>query len=258
MRKSLDFFRSWRGGILILTVAVALTAFYPSSGVSLHTQDPRIGIAPAKIPVLSIKEQPDVPLRISPINSDLTDTTAPELQFELINTSNKPIRAYVIEQYDERGRAREVTSAHFVFPDLMLQSGRSTMDGISCSTNTDEQITLSVDFVEFADGTTWGVDKHKYGEKIAGFHAGAFAATDKLIKVLDTHGQFAVMDAIKAGATNIIPPKGRSKRWVEGFRSGTNFIREHLQRANSTLDLSKAEVELRQLNEAMSKRRPSR
>lgn len=257
MQKLLNFFRGWHWWILILAVAIAITAFYPYSGVSLHTQEPQTAITPAKIPVLSVKEQPNAPLRISPIKTELTDVAAPELQIELMNTSNKPIRAYAIEQYDERGQVREVTSANFVFPDSILQPGRLTMDGISCSANTDEQITLSVDFVEFADGTTWGLDKHKYGEKLAGFRAGAFAATDKLIKVLDIHGQFAVMDAIKAGATNIIPPKGRSKRWVEGFRSGTSFIREHLQRANSTLDLPKVEFELRQLNEAMSKRRPS-
>jgi hypothetical protein len=68
-----------------------------SNGENLARYLNRVG-QKATVPVISVQQQPEVPLRISILTYDSSDLRSPEIIYELTNISAKPIRAYVVNQ----------------------------------------------------------------------------------------------------------------------------------------------------------------
>jgi hypothetical protein len=115
----------------------------------------------------------------------------------------------------------------------LFQPGQSRPGEISGSIYSDSilKIKLSIDFVEFADGTTWGKDVHKSAEKLEGCRAGERAVSDALLPFLNTGGIQAVGEVFELNRLEIEAPPGASPKWAEGFRLGKAVQREKLQRA---------------------------
>jgi hypothetical protein len=173
---------------------------------------------------------------------------------DLVNVSSKPIRAYAIRQ----GLAgKETHSGHVTFTSFdltnkaALQPNQLTTmaDVHQSSSGKEEQVIFLVDYVEFSDGTKWGVDSANFAEHSAGQRAGAHIVSKRLLKILDFGTPADVLTAIESGATNIEPPSGRSYRWKEGFRVGCRSVADHLNRSHSKGGFAHVDRELRQLSE---------
>ncbi len=130
----------------------------------------------------TVIEQPDSPLLIRPTFMDPSHAQSPRYGYSLTNNSGKPIGAYAVRELVRFGPGSPITSTSLVhFPGqkafLAPQQSRYEEGGVG---KTYEQvpieINLSMDFVEFADGTTWGKDIGRSGEKLDGQRAGGRAA----------------------------------------------------------------------------------
>jgi hypothetical protein len=122
-------------------------------------------------------------------------------------------------------------------------------DTCSAVSEKEQRITLLVDYVEFADGTKWGVDSAKSADRSAGQRAVASLISKRLLKILNEGNLNDVISAIEAGTTNIEPPAGVSDEWKEGFRTGSNSITARLKNAQKRGGLSQVEQKLRELAE---------
>src|SRR5436853_7386696 len=126
-----------------------------------------------KSPLISIQPQPNAPLSLLVVKSDSATAHNPEFDLTVMNTSDKAIRAYAI-RYDtvsaqSRPGGLELTNKQG--PGAILRPGRSeTMDigGGVYQADDINRIIVSVDFVEFDEGSNWVPDTYKSAERLDG------------------------------------------------------------------------------------------
>lgn len=205
-------------GALCLTILVAVAR-------PQNKQSPDNSVTEKK-PLLIIKDQPDSPLTImSVIIDNFPDPRMPTIDFNVKNNSGKRIMVWAVK-HEAGGMSGTMV---FIKPDSKhaLRPGRAPQVEISRIQYPvpPESFTLSVDFVEFVDGTRWGEDTFRTGDRVDGVRAGANAQREALMKILKSDGPEEVirlLDSIEP-----IPDQSiaRSKEWRDGFRGGVGWIR---------------------------------
>lgn len=208
--------------------------------------------ASAIIPKISIKKQDDSPLVISSAFVDSTDAFKPSYRYVITNISNKPIRAYAI-RHDatfgkENAKSSGSTLSHLISIDLLLAPNmfRHEAEGNSTRyTSAVTEIELSIDFVEFADGSSWGDDYFKSAENLAGQRAGGKAAIKYFGEKIKLNGIDALNGEIEKENIILSNKLNTSKIWQHGFQTGVGIVRQRLKEANykGSLDAIKQELE---------------
>jgi hypothetical protein len=202
-----------------------------------------------KKPVLvEKKKQPGSPLSIgNMVIAESEDGQMPEITFTVTNKSDKVIIAYAIKHEGAFGQGPLTGVIANISPDSerALLPGRSPqmeIAGIEYS-GMPETMILSVDFVEFADGTRWGLDTMKTGERVDGTRAGVQAVRDALMPILKTAGVDAVVQLLDTIEPQADQSSLRSSEWLDSFSTGVKWMRERVRRKGR--DYSKIEKELR-------------
>ncbi len=120
------------------------------------------------------------------------------LKVDVKNVSDKPIHSFTISYHSPEPTDTGSGGWH---PETLLQPKQSHT--IGTSSNSDDKVTFSVDFVQFADGDVWFANPPRATVKPEGVQAGAQAATEYLRKVLELDGAAAVMDVLPRIRTKI-------------------------------------------------------
>ncbi len=194
--------------------------------------------ATQQTPKIIIHEQQGSPVIISAQYVDASTPTRPIFTYVLANVSGKPIRAYTIkhevsygdDQYKSRG-ANSVQLPSMSQALLPSQSRQEEGGGEARYNQPVNEIVLSVDFVEFADGTTWGEDEYKFAEKLAGVRAGGKAALKKFREKLNKGGLDALSDVLTQDDITAPDILNGSQERKEGFETGVSVVRNRLRRA---------------------------
>jgi len=113
------------------------------------------------------------------------------LKLDVKNLSDKPIHSFTVSYHSPEPTD---TGSIGVQPETLLQPEHSS--NISTSSNGDDRVTFSVDFVQFADGDTWFANPPTATVKPEGVQAGAQAAIEYLREVLELNGATAVMSVL--------------------------------------------------------------
>lgn len=252
------FLRNWLGAALLLSTAVvvSLTAF---NSTGTHRRgSPLPSRARTQLLKVLVEEKQDAPLTISSIVNNTVDPLAPVVQFTLTNVSRKPIRAYAIshEVRTERATSKGVELNNAVSLKGVLLPNRPQPAALDNTTYSEAvaSIKLIVDFVEFTDGTTWGVDEFKSAEKLAGRRAGARATRERLLALLEAEGALAVIHAVTPDEFTFEAPEGKSPEWLDGFRLGVKSVRARVRHAGGMGDLKEIESALRRPVDASERR----
>ena len=198
-------------------------------------------IVSAQAPVISIIPQPDAPIRISLGKVVLDNPSAPAFEYSIVNVSDKPIRAHALRIDDGlRGSLLSILT-------VPLQSGQAQPGtyGDKTFSPPPKGIEMSVDFVEFVDGSTWGPDTTNAAERVAGHYAGRGAERDRLLKLLEEGGTQAVITAIEADDVQTVPQSGRSERWEQNYRLGVKYYGIGLRRTYQNEGVAAMETSLR-------------
>jgi hypothetical protein len=201
---------------------------------------------------VSIQVQPDSPLRISSVVNHSTDPSEINLTFAIENINRKAIRAYAVRHDDTCGPSNSKSGATTLstpgLPKSVLHPGQSRTEEFSgerCS-STYETIVLSIDFVEFVDGSQWGPDISKSAERLDGFRAGTQEETERLLAVLKASGALAVVRAIGKEIQEGIRNEDRSQIWNEGFRAGVGGVRGRIKHSYEAKGLGEIEQSLKE------------
>ena len=144
------------------------------------------------------------------------------LKIDAENVSDKPIHSFSVSHYSLEPTD---TGSFGIQPETLLQPEQTEI--IGTSSNVNERMTFSVDFVQFADGEVWYADPPQTIVKPEGVQAGARAAKDYLRQVLKSDGAAAVIDVLPRIRTKIKPPNFSTKDVFGhfGFYSGiTNIV----------------------------------
>src|SRR5215831_1154181 len=143
------------------------------------------------------------------------------LSFEITNRSNKVVHSYDCRYYSP------VTGGNGSYgsqPEGLLP-GRSRGDSISAHEYA--PLTLTLDFVQFADGSAWFSNSPQSTVKPDGFAAGANAAADYLLRLMNENEVQTVMETlprIHAEVRDADFPNSNSELGIFGFYCGVTNI----------------------------------
>ncbi|HEX8068484.1 MAG TPA: hypothetical protein VF546_00935 [Pyrinomonadaceae bacterium] len=164
---------------------------------------------------------------IAVVETDISNQTSPYVKYTVRNLSNKAVRGYTIleETVTNKGKGVGATITSLDNDGKLLQPLQEkpeVFDNLRGSSPL-ISLTLSVDYVEFADGTVWGKDTQGGAESFAGQREGRRQALTKIRAISDEQGMGAVAELLgREGVEVAAPPDGRSQSWTYGFRVGHN------------------------------------
>ena len=113
-----------------------------------------------------------------------------------------------------------------------------------------EKLYLSIGYVEFEDGSTWGEDYQKQSEHISGFNEGRKAAVKHIKNLLGSQNKNELTDLFKKSIEEINSPVANDKqteKWQRGFSSGYKFVWFTLKNAYEDKDLEAVSQKLQQI-----------
>lgn len=195
----------------------------------------------AEMPVVTRVEQGDAPLRIVNTFVETRGQDQIVIRVMLQNQSSKKIRAMAVAA-DGRTEFLNLSGAASV----LLPTQIRTLDMSYVLDGLPKRVNISVDFVEFDDGTTWGADDSNSRDRLAGQRAGAKAERQRLKHLLKTKGTVALSD-LPEGHDDAEPPPaaaGRSETWLHGYRGGVSAMRHRVRQALQAGNPKQAEGEL--------------
>ena len=176
---------------------------------------------------LSIENRQDSPLQISSYQIDVTySQTSSDVTLMLTSSSIKPIRAFTIAS----SVGQEKTGAILITTDTDEQMWQfNEIKPIKIRKSREEilnGVKLSIDFIEFSDGSTWGPDSFNSADDLAGERVGLRSSVQSLSEISKARGLNALTNDV-----DIPTPEGKSLSWQRGFQRGTRTVRERLNRA---------------------------
>ena len=156
---------------------------------------------------VEVANQPGCPLKVTlyPAGSNNLE----RYRFEVTNISGKDISAYVIvsRSYDEAGKPgpynlwarRELLpgTSKRLLPAGASHTGRYIHPVYRVTGEQLPKLVVSVDWVLFADGTSWGPDTAGLSKKLLAAHKASEATLENLRYLLETQGPSAVIELIK-------------------------------------------------------------
>ena len=190
---------------------------------------------------ITIKKQAEAPLILTAQQIVSTDVYRPGFDYLVTNTNQKSIRAYTIRIesiYGDAGaRMTRSSLSNLIARELVLGPGQSRQtieSGAATYPEPVKEILLSLDFVEFDDGTTWGADTFKSAETLAGERAGGKAAI-RYYRTKFERGELKQED-LENDAFEILKQMDTdaSAARRRGFESGIGIVRNRLRRAFSS------------------------
>jgi hypothetical protein len=168
------------------------------------------------------------------------------LKLGVANVSNKPIHSFAISYHSLDPTD---TGAIGVQPEIVLRPEQ--FEAIGVSSNGNDRVAFSVDFVQFADADVWYADPPRATVKPEGVRAGAQAATEYLRKVLESDGAAAVMNALPYIRLRVESPEFSTNEVFGcfGFYDGVTNTVIRVEHASQKSGLSGVEEFLTQQNQ---------
>jgi hypothetical protein len=237
-----------RLSIAVLTfIAGVLAAAGWSASIGRKVWSPRV-FAWRNIlkPQPVIEEQPGAPLQVVDPRfysfMSISSSIGTVLQLDFKNVSNKPIHSFTISYYSPD---RLDTGSFGCQPQSFLRPEQVETTGVESRGR--ERVKFSVDFVQFADGSVWYSDPPKATVKPEGVRAGAQAATKHLIRILESAGAAAVMNALPRIRADVDYADFSTREVFGnfGFYCGATNIEVRVQHAYQEGGLSQVEDLLR-------------
>ncbi len=96
---------------------------------------------------------------------------------------------------------------------------------------------LSIDYVEFEDGSSWGEDTQGQSEQIAGGRAGVEAATEQLKTLVDKREIASLNSLLERELMDVNVPltnSAQSEKWRKGYEKGYKGVVYFLKGQSAT------------------------
>jgi len=216
-------------GLLLVAVCSGAT---PPSGAIRETDK-------AGKPLVVVLNAPGCPLLISSTDSERLSAYDFNLGVVVVNAGLRPITFLAIRYCEYSGQSQVgsgfVGTAKGVIGSTSPNLGPGQSDeeelGGEHSQQAIERVEVAVDFVEFADGTTWGPDLYKNSRLLAGMRAGAREARAYLKGIFQYGGDYSLASATGAEHLPLEPPKNSDPEWERGFGLGKDTIQRRVRQA---------------------------
>ena len=198
-------------------------------------------------PVIVAHNEPNNPLVISAERQLPNTEQTPEVAFSVTNVTNKTVKAFAIKL--EAMSDNKITSSVSLYNldlsanDLSPNRSLNEFGTYEPLSNSQHRVTLSVDYVEYSDGTRWGLDSAKSGERVAGQRTAIKILTMRLIRIVREGNANDFANALESSISIELPPQ-HSEEWNDGFRLGAGAVVQRLKRAHQLGGLGRVNTEL--------------
>lgn len=156
-----------------------------------------------------IERQPDSPLLITKPRyfafASPGSAVGGVLRYKVVNRSDKAVHSYACRHYSS---APHGDGARGVRPTGGLPPGQACEGSLDARDY--RELTLTIDFVQFADGATWFSGDPRSTVKPDGVRAGAKAASTHLLRVLERDGPDGVLAALPRIHADVQGPFGHA------------------------------------------------
>lgn len=148
------------------------------------------------------------------------------VRYDLRNISNKAIRSYVVV-FDRRNeRLIEIISYLADLPEKGKELYRAY------TADRKEKVSISLDYIEFADGSTWGPDRLRKSKEIAAYWAGIDSAIQRLKDLVknDVSSDYFIKRASSISASSWLgildkdPDIGIERARASGYRQVVHLL----------------------------------
>lgn len=230
--------------VMIMNIALAGILLRSSMG---QTRTDFSSQKPIKVEVI---EQKESPLRITVVDVDNSGRVHQEIICSLQNVSDKSIRAYVLLADGQKSNRGGKIIIHY-FSIKLFHAGESSTTSMPIervNIQNDETISLSIDYVEFSDGSFWGADRERKSQTIAGERAGKKAGITYFRELIKNGDSVGITNSLRQDITEInveVPDKNQTEEWKGGFQTGYRTVVSILQKITD----QKAENLSKKLNE---------
>lgn len=176
------------------------------------------------------------PLLITIINVDNSPLSYQTVNYTVQNISGKPVSGYVILS-SGKNTGKIVTN---FFPVKSFQVDSINQDELNLERSNiqpSEILSLSIDYIEFENGSSWGIDSQGQSEHIAGGRAGVESATEQLKRLIDkreTAGLNALLETNLVDIDVPLPNSVQSEKWRKGFEQGYKGVIYFLKGQNAS------------------------
>lgn len=232
--------------VVIVSVFAVLLAAQPGQQIE-RLEGNRSSEQSARVRVL-ISTRPDAPLGLQITHSESAgvDQYIPEVEVVITNPSNKVVSAYAIRHdVGLKGQLRpggvRLIRARAARSLLRPGDAQTVSIGGTRYSLPIERLVVSIDFLEFTDGTTWGADTYSSREVLTGMRAGEEATARYLLGLLTAQGPTTFARELERADDDSSIPLGESPKWREGFQRGMAFIRARVK--HEARDFSATEIE---------------
>ena len=203
----------------------------------LNGQMPDNQASPLLQPVIRVLNQPGSPLQISSPAIISPAPLNPGYTYTLTNFSNKPIQSYAIKSdvtFGENVFTSGVSTTQLPSLDSVLPQNISIKEEGGRNKRYSapvKEIVLSVDYVEFLDGTSWGADKFKSANYLAGRRAGGRAAINHFRERINRGDLNLLLEEINRKQLLIGNQSNSPEMRDQAFESGIRMVQRRLKDA---------------------------
>lgn len=224
--------------IVILTVLIICLIIISrtphSASFSQQKPAPRVSY---QSPPVSVQNDSSAPVHISLVGPSSTPEDF-EYAYYVVNGSKGSIRAYTIKQ---QIKLQNSQSVEFMLNNLELtrdplppNKSDLVFDTYPATSETVTGITISIDYVEFTDGSTWGEDQGQGKDRFQGQREGCRTLLQRLSDVSNPSDVEKVLSSTDASMTSATPAMQHSNEWLDGFnlgyRSGVAHLKQILKK----------------------------
>jgi hypothetical protein len=238
--------------LIVRLVALAAVSF---SLILVLKQDDQVSLGmeqsmrafQPQAPIIVARNEPGSPLVISAERQLANSEQAPEVLFNVTNVTNKIITAFAI-RVEVMAEAKVVNTValynlELSASDLPPNRSLSRFDNYENLSDAQHRVTLTVDYVQFSDGKSWGSDSTKSAEQVAGQRAAIETFTTQLRGIIRATNANEIANVLESMAS-LAPPPEHSHEWNYGFQSAARSLANRFKRANQTGGLGQLNSEL--------------
>lgn len=185
-------------------------------------------------PQVIVVSQPDSPLLVTTSHRwAVPGVDILDLYVVVKNRDTKSIRAFTTRiDFPDRKPSEACVIDNIYFTGKVMKQDEGDGKSRFVATKNAPAIQVSVDYVEFVDGSTWGQDTCHTVEFLAGERAGGDAAIKWFKNLIEEKGTKAVVEIIRSRSVSVEKPYSASARWDEGFRNGVVIISRRVMDAH--------------------------
>lgn len=216
---------------IVMILNVCLGIFLIRNVLAQTSDDKLKNQLPIKVEVV---EQKDNPILITVINVDNSAESYQKINYAVQNIGNKSIRGYVVWG-SGKNTGKIITN---FLPTKLFQPNASFTEELFIereNLKSDGKISLTIDYVAFEDGSSWGEDTQGQSEQINGGCVGAATAAEQFVKIIENKDEATLNNIMKKPLLEVEIPlpegfKNKSEKWQTGFRGGYKSIISYIKK----------------------------